>query len=240
MYGLQNFRGERLEYILEASDAAGQRAAFNRVLAPMCDHPLVKLLIRTQLSLYALGIPPSQYDELVEASGGNLHGFLRGHVEKLACGFPIENNYFAWQVFARTYDLANRIAVPSYLRRDSYEAIRVRVDRVQLHHASIIDFLQQQPAGSIDRFVLLDAQDWMTPTILAELWKQINRTASSTDARVVFRTAGRRPLLPAQTPAALMSSWRYLEQESSMFHEKDRASIYGGFHVYQRMLTSKC
>jgi S-adenosylmethionine-diacylglycerol 3-amino-3-carboxypropyl transferase len=227
-------RGERLESIVEAGDLAEQRAAFDRVLAPMCDHPVIKFLVNTKLSLFALGIPPAQIDELIEASEGNLHRFLRGHVEKLACEFPIDNNYFAWQVFARSYDLAGRVAIPPYLRRDVYETIRHRTDQVEVHHASIIEFLKHQPSQSIDRFVLLDAQDWMTPDLLAELWHEINRTAITSDSRLVFRTAGRKSPLPRKLPESLISSWRYLEEESRNFHKQDRASIYGGFHVYER------
>lgn len=238
VHALARLRGERLQSIVEARDMAEQRAAFDRVLAPMCDHPLVKLLIKTPLSLFALGIPPAQNDELLEAADGDLHKFLRGHVEKLACGFPISSNYFAWQVFARSYDLTNRVAIPPYLRREVYESIRDRTDSVEIHHASIIDFLKEQPDHSIDRFVLLDAQDWMNPDVLTVFWQQINRTAKAFDSRVIFRTAGRRSPLPRKLPASLRSSWQYLEQESRDFHDKDRASIFGGFHVYHRKPNS--
>ena len=30
---------------------------------------------------------------------------LRERVERLACDFPIQDNYFAWQAFGRGYDL---------------------------------------------------------------------------------------------------------------------------------------
>ena len=42
---------------------------------------------------------------------------------------------------------------------------------------------------ALDRYVLLDAQDWMTDEQLNELWSEITRTARP-DARVIFRTAG--------------------------------------------------
>jgi S-adenosylmethionine-diacylglycerol 3-amino-3-carboxypropyl transferase len=191
----------------------------------------VKFLSRSPISLYALGIPPAQYDELVAA--GNPIDILRQRVEKLACDFPVADNYFAWQAFTRGYDVEKRQAVPAYLRRDVYDVIRTRTDRVQIHHASLTDFLKTQQPGTIDRFVLLDAQDWMTPPMLNALWLQIDRAASS-GARVIFRTAGPDSPLARKLAPELLAAWDYREAESLALHAKDRASIYGGFHLYRR------
>ena len=114
------------------------------------------------VSYYGLGIPPAQYDELVASSpDGNPVTTLRERVERLACDFPIAENYFAWQAFGRGYDVEGRNAVPAYLRAENYETIKSRLDRVEVHHASMTDFLAEQPARSLHRYVLLDAQDWM-------------------------------------------------------------------------------
>ncbi len=47
-----------------------------------------------------------------------------------------------------------------------------------------------QPAHSMHRYVLLDAQDWMNAEQMTALWTEIDRTADTRDARVIFRTAG--------------------------------------------------
>jgi len=136
--------------------------------------------------------------------------------------------------FTRGYDVENREAVPAYLQSDTYDVIRTRTNRVEVHHASLIDFLKTQKPNSIHRYVLLDAQDWMTPDVLAALWEQIDRTADTRDARVIFRTAGDDSPLPRKLPAALLAPWQYQEAESRVFHAQDRSSIYGGFHMYSR------
>ena len=82
--------------------------------------------------------------------------------------------------------------------------------------------------------LLLDAQDWMTPEMLAALWSEIDRTADARDARVIFRTAGEDSPLARKLPAELLAPWQYLESASRSFHARDRSSIYGGFHVYCR------
>ena len=234
LHVIARLNGKRLEDILEAKTRAEQRAAFDRIVAPMLENKAIQLASKSPLSLYALGIPPAQYGELIAESAENPIAILRARVEKLACGFPVSDNYFAWQAFARGYDVENREAVPPYLRRDVYDVIRKRTDRVEVHHASLVDFLEMQPTQSLHRYVLLDAQDWMTPVTLDRLWTQIDRTAASAAARVIFRTAGTDSLLPRKLSPDLLAPWQYREEESLRLHKQDRSSIYGGFHVYAR------
>ena len=239
LHAVAKLQGKRLHDILSARDVGEQRAFFERTIAPMFDNRLVRFLSRMPVTYYGLGIPPAQYDELVaSASDGNPVTTLRQRVERLACDFPITDNYFAWQAFGRHYDIQNRVAVPAYLREDNYANIKSRVGRVEVHHASMTDFLAGQPARSLHRYVLLDAQDWMTAEQMTALWTQIDRTADDKDARVIFRTAGPDSPLPKKLPSSLLDAWRYLESESRGFHEKDRSSIYGGFHVYERRTAS--
>jgi S-adenosylmethionine-diacylglycerol 3-amino-3-carboxypropyl transferase len=238
LHVIAKLNGKRLEEIVEAKTPAEQRAAFDRIVTPMLDNKAIRMLSRSPVSLYALGIPPAQYDELVASSEGDAISILRRRIEKLACDFPVAENYFAWQAFARGYDTEAREAVPPYLRRDVYDTIRTRTDRVEVHHASMIDFLKTRPAGSLHRFVLLDAQDWMTPEMNTQLWQQIDRVADSRDARVIFRTAGLDSPLPRKLPPALLAPWTYREEESLALHARDRSSIYGGFHLYARRSLS--
>jgi S-adenosylmethionine-diacylglycerol 3-amino-3-carboxypropyl transferase len=88
------------------------------------------------------------------------------------------------------------------------------------------------PACSVDRVVLLDAQDWMTDAQLNELWSAITRAAAPA-ARVIFRTAGTETLLPGRVDAGVLASWRYLAERSRELAARDRSSIYGGFHIYE-------
>ncbi len=53
---------------------------------------------------------------------------------------------------------------------------------------SFAEFLESRPDRSLDRFVLLDAQDWMTEVQLDPLWREMTRTFRPS-ARVIFRTA---------------------------------------------------
>jgi S-adenosylmethionine-diacylglycerol 3-amino-3-carboxypropyl transferase len=233
LHVVAKLHGKRLERMLDAKTPAEQRILFDRLIAPLFNNRSIRALSRSPVSLYALGIPPAQYDELV-GENANMITVLRERVERLACDFPINENYFAWQAFGRTYDVTNREAVPAYLREDVYNAIRSRTGKVEVNHASLTDFLKRQDAHSLHRYVLLDSQDWMNETQISSLWAEIDRTADLTDARVIFRTAGPDSPLPKKLPGELLAPWHYLEEESKAFHAQDRSSIYGGFHVYVR------
>lgn len=225
------FHGKRLNEMLTARNPEEQRAIFNRTIAPLFDSALVRALSKMPVSFYALGIPPAQYEELNKASGGDPAALIRRRIEKLACDFPISENYFAWQAFGRRYDTEDRGAVPAYLQEETYKVVRQRTDRVETHLASMTDFLAGQPEQSLDRYVLLDAQDWMNEEQITALWRQITRTAAP-EARVIFRTAGPDSPLERKLPADVIDRWQYDTDNVQAYFDADRSSIYGGFHVY--------
>jgi S-adenosylmethionine-diacylglycerol 3-amino-3-carboxypropyl transferase len=93
------------------------------------------------------------------------------------------------------------------------------------------EYLQRHGDRSIDCFVLLDAQDWMTGGDLALLWTEITRTARPR-ARAIFRTAAENNLLYGRVPGQILSRWRYDEGYCRDLARRDRSSIYGGFHLH--------
>lgn len=228
---LSKIYGEDPREILNATNMQEQKEIFDRTLGPIFDKPFVKKLCSMPVSLYGLGIPPSQFDELNKSAGGDMAHLLKERLERLACAYPIDDNYFAWQAFGRGYDRVNRKAVPRYLTEENYNKIKNYTDRVEVYHTSMTDFLESQPVESLDCYVFLDAQDWMNAQQLNHLWKEVARTARP-GARVIFRTAGEEsPLTTALTPD-LLGKWSYDEAACREMVQHDRSSIYGGFHVY--------
>ncbi|WP_315923895.1 DUF3419 family protein [Mesorhizobium sp. SP-1A] len=217
--------------IMQAGDISAQRRFFEEKLAPIFDRRLLKWATARKSSLFGLGIPPAQYDALITSGDGSMASVLKARLEKLACGFPLKDNYFAWQAFARRYPAPGEAALPAYLEKQNYALLKANVDRVALRHANMIDFLAAKDAGSVDRFVLLDAQDWMSDAQLNALWTEITRTAAA-GARVIFRTAAEPTLLPGRVSPSLLDQWRYEEDASRNFSARDRSAIYGGFHLY--------
>lgn len=215
--------------IMEAKTMRDQRHFFEDRLRPLFDRQLVRLATRSKASLFGLGIPPAQYDAL--GAGDPMAKVLARRLEKLACDFPLRKNYFAWQAFARRYPRPGEGTLPAYLEAANHAQLRDNAGRVVIHHKSFTELLADKPAASVDRFVLLDAQDWMNDRQLNALWAEITRTAAP-GARVVFRTADEPSLLPGRVSDDLLAAWRYEEEESAELNSQDRSAIYGGFHLY--------
>ena len=221
--------GVDLRDLLSARSLDEQRCFFETMLVPLFDKPAVRWATANRLSLYGLGIPPAQYEAL--AGGRDMGTVLRSRVERLACGFSLDDNYFAWQAFGRRYSRDAQGPLPPYLRREQFDAVRARVDRVEVLNRSVTEYLAGCPDASRDRYVLLDAQDWMTDAQLNALWAEITRTARP-GARVIFRTAAEPSLLPGRLDPALLARWRNEAALSRALTERDRSAIYGGFHLY--------
>lgn len=218
--------------ILEARTIAEQRTIFDTQFAPLFDKKFVRWVIDQPASLFGLGIPPAQYESLASDDPRGMRAVLKRRLEKLACDFDLADNYFAWQAFGRGYSQAPQAPLPPYLQPDHHADVAGRVDRVDVRHQNFTDYVASMPAGSLDRFVLLDAQDWMTDAQLTQLWSAITRAARP-GARVLFRTAAAPSLLPGRVPEAILQRWEYLAEESLDFTRRDRSAIYGGVHLYR-------
>ncbi|WP_439622225.1 DUF3419 family protein [Shinella sp.] len=217
--------------LLQARTIEDQKRFFDETLAPLFEKRLIRWATTRKTSLFGLGIPPQQYEAL-SGAGSDMATILRQRVEKLACGFPLSENYFAWQAFGRGYGSDEFAPLPPYLSRQNFEAIRSRASRISITNTSLTEFLAAKAPQTVDRFILLDAQDWMTDAQLNGLWTEITRTAAP-GARVVFRTAPAESLLPGRVDETILGRWTYHETESRALHDKDRSSIYGGFHLYE-------
>jgi S-adenosylmethionine-diacylglycerol 3-amino-3-carboxypropyl transferase len=218
-----------LRDLLKAQSLEEQRHIFENKFAPIFDRRFVRWLTNHPATLFGLGIPPAQYDAL--AGDERMAEVLRRRLEKLACDFAVNDNYFAWQAFSRGYGKAPDSPVPPWLEARNYEDVRAREGRIEVLHANMTEHLSRQPAASLDRYLLLDAQDWMSDQQLTDLWTQILRTARP-GARVLFRTAAEPTLLTGRVPGAILARWDYCPERARELTAADRSSIYGGVHLY--------
>jgi S-adenosylmethionine-diacylglycerol 3-amino-3-carboxypropyl transferase len=223
--------GIDLSELTRTNSLEEQRTFFDRTVAPLFDKRLVRWFTKKRVSLYGLGIPPAQYEALAAAGNGDMASVLRGRLERLACGFAMSENYFAWQAFGRGYASGESGPLPPYLDRANFEAIRARAGRVRVLHRSVTEHLATEPSRSLDAYVLLDAQDWMSDAQLDALWAEMTRTARP-GARAVFRTAAEPSPLPGRVRDDVLARWEYAAERSLELGAKDRAAIYGGFHLY--------
>jgi S-adenosylmethionine-diacylglycerol 3-amino-3-carboxypropyl transferase len=225
--------GCKPEEILKAKTSAEQEQLFKKHADPFFNNFVVKLLGKMPVTMFGLGIPPQQYDELKQdlTSDKNIIEIYRERVKRLACDYPISENYFAWQAFARKYDTKDRLAIPEYLKEENFETLRSNSSRITTSIGSVTGEIKNNPFGTFNRFVFLDAQDWMDEKTITELWRAIAENAES-GSRIIFRTASAFSPVETRLPASLRERFVYEEEFSRELFKQDRASIYGGFHLY--------
>lgn len=227
-----NLVGLHPEKLLTAKNADEQARLFDENIAPFFDARFVRIVGRLPITMFGLGIPPQQFDELKQDdSSRSVIETYRERARRLACDFPIEENYFAWQAFARKYDTEQKRALPEYLKPENFEKLRDSIHRVNTDIGSVTSELETARRGAYNRFVFLDAQDWMDAAVLTELWSLIAERGEP-GSRIIFRTAAAASPLPKNLPADLLSRFDHDPDGSRKFFRRDRASIYGGFHLY--------
>lgn len=232
-HSMSRLFGCKPEEVLNAGSIGEQEQLYNKYIDPFFDSLVIKTLGKLPVTMFGLGIPPQQYDELKKDvdSGKSVIDIYRERTKRLACDYPMNENYFAWQAFARKYDTKDRIAVPEYLKPQNYETLRSNIDRLNAKVGSATDEIKSSAAGTFNRFVFLDAQDWMNADQMTELWSAIAEKGEP-GSRIIFRTAGAASPLDADLPEELLARFHYEKEVSERLFKQDRASIYGGFHLY--------
>jgi S-adenosylmethionine-diacylglycerol 3-amino-3-carboxypropyl transferase len=202
-----------LSEVLALDDAPAQRDWARRRLRPIFESRPAAALFSLRHPLFMLGIPPRQFQLLCGGEPRRMAGILADRVEQLAGVARSSENYFMWQAFGSGYAPGPDAALPLYLQRQNFAAMKKRIHRLTFHHESITEHLAKRHPASLDRFVLLDAQDWMDDPTL--------------------RTAGPTAPFAPLGGAGAWRSWRRLDALSNSLHQRDRSGIYGGFHVYE-------
>jgi S-adenosylmethionine-diacylglycerol 3-amino-3-carboxypropyl transferase len=225
--------GCRPDAVLNARSLNEQASLYTKNIKPFFNNFLIRLVGKMPVTLFGLGIPPQQFDELTRETDAEttIIDVYRERVRRLACDFPIEENYFAWQAFARKYDTENHKAIPEYLKPENFEKLKANIGCLRARVGSVTDEIKTQPHGSFNRFVFLDAQDWMNADALTELWLAIAEKAEP-NSRLIFRTAGAESPIETRLPQTLRENFVYERDASDRLFKQDRASIYGGFHLY--------
>jgi S-adenosylmethionine-diacylglycerol 3-amino-3-carboxypropyl transferase len=227
---LARMHGRNPRKMLAAKSLEEQRTIFESELSPLFEKRHIRWLLNKPSALFGLGIPPSQYAAL-KGDETHMSNVVHQRLERLACGFDLADNYFAWQAFGRRYAAGGSGPLPPYLMPQNFDTLRSRIGDVEVQHRSLTEYLVSKDAASLDAYVLLDAQDWMNDEILNALWREIERTARP-GARVIFRTAGEDSILPGRVPERILSKFAYDAETCRALAAKDRSSIYGGFHLY--------
>ena len=188
--------GVDLRELLSARSLEEQRRFFETMLAPLFDKPAVRWATANRLSLYGLGIPPAQYEAL--AGGGDMGA--RAARAGRAAGLRLQPR----RQLLRLAGLRPRATPPT--RRARCRPIcgasnsTPSAPAPTASRCSTARSPNFSPAAraSRDRYVLLDAQDWMTDAQLDALWRADHAHRTARRARDLPH---RRRALAAARPA---------------------------------------
>lgn len=225
--------GLKPEEVLKAKTPEEQEKLYKKYIDPFFDTFFIKTVGKLPVTMFGLGIPPQQYDELKKdlSESGSIIDVYRERTKRLATDYPIYENYFAWQAFARKYDTENRQAIPEYLKEENYAKLKSNAVKINTKIGSITDEIKNKPQNAFNRFIFLDAQDWMNMETMTDLWQSIADKGGK-NSRIIFRTAGASSPIETNLSKDLRERFIYEEKFSKELFKQDRASIYGGFHLY--------
>jgi S-adenosylmethionine-diacylglycerol 3-amino-3-carboxypropyl transferase len=141
---------------------------------------------------------------------------------------PAENPYLHW-ILTGTHGKA----LPFALREENFEAIRRNLDRLEWRLMPMEEFLDQEPAQSIDRFNLSDIFEYISPENTRTMLEKITR-AGAPGARLAYWNT----LAPRSRPDDMSHQIAALENLATNLHGEDKAFFYCRFIVEEILETS--
>ncbi len=208
-------------------------------LADRLWRPFIKWAMKRDMTLALLGVPRAQRRQIDEQYPGGILQFVIDRVETVFTRLPLKDNYF-WRVYLTgeyTQDCC-----PEYLKPENFETLKTSVvNRVTTHTSSVLAFVNEQPAGQITRFILLDHMDWLTrepsKKILTDEWQGIVDKAAP-KARILWRSAGldgefinSLSIKSGGQTRQLGELLSYNRDLATSLHAKDRVHTYGSFCI---------
>ncbi len=132
---------------------------------------------------------------------------------------PAENPYLQWILTGR-----HQSARPLALRKEHFETIRARLDRLVWHQTSLEAFLDEAESNTIDAFNLSDAFEYVGIGHYRRLLRQCIDVGRP-GARLAYWNL----FVPRHRPTAFADRLQPRRDRAERLHAQDRAFFYGDF-----------
>jgi len=144
--------------------------------------------------------------------------------ERALVRLPIKENYFlAYILLGRYY---GEQGLPHYLRRENYDLIRARLDRIQIVTDGCEHYFASLPDSSMSKFNFSNIFEWMSPEAFENLLRETVRVARD-KAVLTYRNL----LVRREHPASLDANIRSRADVAASLQERDLSFIYNNFVV---------
>lgn len=134
-----------------------------------------------------------------------------------------ENHFLSYILLGRFY---SEKYLPLYLKRENYDIIRSRVDRVEIVTDSCENYFSSLPDSSISKFNFTNIFEWMSDDAYEGLLKETIRVAKDR-AVLTYRNL----LVFREHPLVLNENIRSLKKLAKSLHEQDLSFIYDNYVV---------
>ncbi|MEE9289031.1 MAG: DUF3419 family protein, partial [Bacteroidota bacterium] len=145
-------------------------------------------------------------------------------IERAFTQLPTKTNYFLAYIALGRF--LNENDLPPYLRRDNFDTIRSRVDRIELVTDSCEHFFEALPDASISKFNFTNIFEWMSSEAYEALLKETVRVAKN-KAIITYRNL----LVFREHPVKLEQHIRSLKHVAEKLHHQDLSFIYDNYVV---------
>ena len=215
---------KRVKGLFNERSKEEQEAYFDEVWNTKRFHYMFKILFNKRM-LAKRGLV-ADYFHFDDGSRSFAESFYN-RSKKAFRNIPIKGNYFLSLYLLGKY--SNDTEVPAYLKRENFETIKARVDRIRIFTDEAQNWIDSMPDNSINCFALSNICELMSEKDTRHLFEAVYRTARS-DARIIFRNL----MIPRDVPASLSGVIVKDELLSRCIYNNDRSFVYGkvaGYHV---------
>ena len=181
----------------------------------------------------ALGVPRSQFDQIEHHYSGGMAKFIEDCLDYVFAKLTLKDNYFYHLYVFGHY---TKSCAPEYLKESNFQTLKDRVDCLETHNSSLIEFFQKD-TKTLHKVTLLDHMDWLYRNhkdLLREQWSQLVAKSDET-TKILWRSASLKvdfidPIRIA-TGRSLGEILQYDTQLANSLHLKDRVHTYGSFYI---------
>lgn len=149
--------------------------------------------------------------------------YYRSVVKRAVTELPLKENYFLAYILLGNYFGNN---LPPYLKKENYELIRSRVNRIESITSGCLEYFRSLPSGSISKFNFTNIFEWMSPDEYSNLLRESVRVAKP-GAILTYRNH----LVTRHRPDSIAENLIPDEKLSAELHGRDLSFIYKAYVV---------
>lgn len=175
-----------LHRLFDCDNLETQRELYFK-LEPRLMNMFTRWLFNRHIFQSMLGVPQTQQALAKQTFQHGMAGYVQQCFRKVFTEQSLADNYF-WKVYL--LGAYSTDCCPNYLRRENFDTLRSRVNRLHTHSSTLSQFLENNP-GQYTHFILLDHQDWLAAhnrPALQEEWQLILQNCTP-NAKILMRSA---------------------------------------------------